>query len=47
MDLAREVSFAEPVEVEGGTISCGLSLEEAIRNALHGMCRPKTFGCAQ
>jgi hypothetical protein len=37
MDFAREVSFAEPMEGEGGTVSCGLSLEEDIRDALHGM----------
>jgi hypothetical protein len=33
MDRAREVSFAEPVEGEGGTVSFGLSLDEAIRDA--------------
>ena len=34
MDLAREVSFAGAVGDEGGTVSCGFSLEEAIRGAL-------------
>jgi hypothetical protein len=34
MDLAREVSFAETGEDDGRIASCGLSFEEAIRDAL-------------
>ena len=38
MDLAREVSFAEPEEDDGIVISCGLSLAEAIRYAKWNRC---------
>jgi hypothetical protein len=34
MDLAREVSLTEPGEDDGIVVSCGLSFEEAIRDAL-------------
>jgi len=34
MDLAREVSFADPAEDDGRIVSCGLSFEVAIRDAL-------------
>jgi hypothetical protein len=47
MDLAREVSFAETREDEGGIVSCGLSLAEAIRDALLEQVSLEALGCVQ
>jgi hypothetical protein len=45
MDLAREVSFDETVEDNGRIASCGLSFEEAIRDALLEHVSPEALGC--
>jgi hypothetical protein len=45
MDLAREVSFAEMGEDDGRIVSCGLSFEEAIRDALLEQVSLEALGC--
>ena len=45
MDLAREVSFAETEEDDGRIASCGLSFEEAIRDALLEQVSLEALGC--
>jgi hypothetical protein len=45
MDLAREVSFADPAEDDERIVSCGLSFEEAIRYALLEQMSLEALGC--
>jgi hypothetical protein len=45
MDLAQEVSFTDPAEDDGRIVSCGLSLAEAIRDALLEQVSLEALGC--